>query len=203
MECAKHVKKLGIPVISKVFFHKEILGDITDLVSILEGFSNKVITAFVEHRGRAKEIEQSFLTEAEYSSLPDYIKTIFRQRYLKKFKTEKEWVDISENNKFPEFTLVDYYVYLYADNIDYYLNADVNEVIDDFRKHSERLQKSVGDICVLAKKYGNKECLILYECRDVLRKWIDKHYETNNLDSSDLFSYTANSVEWKVYEKLL
>jgi len=202
MKCAEYAHELSIPVISKVYLHKGILNEVANLVSILERFSTRIIMAFMEHNGRGKEIERFFLTESEYHALPDRIKKIFRPSYLKKFKTEKEWGIIAENGQFPQFTLVDYVIYLYADNIDYYLNADVDEVIDDFRKHNDRFQKSVGDIGDLAKNYGDRECLILYECRDILRKWLDLHYAENNLNTSDLFSYTTNSVEWKVYERL-
>jgi len=202
MECAEYANKLGIPIISKIYFHKEILNEVMDLVSILEGFSTRMIAAFMEYNGCAKKIERYFFTENEYHALPTRIKKIFRPSYLNKFKTEKEWIEIAESDLFPEFTLVDYVVYLYADNIDYYLNADVGEVVDDFRKYNNRFQKSVGSIGDLAKKYGNRGCFILYECRDVLRKWLDLHYEENHLNTNDLFSYSTNSVEWKVYERL-
>jgi len=202
IKCAEYANKLDIPVISKVYFHNGILNEVMELVSILEGFSTRIITAFMEHNGRGKKIEPSFLTENEYRALPDQIKKMFRPSYLKKFKTEMEWIEFAENDRFPEFTIVDYVIYLYADNIDYYLNAGVDEVVDSFRKYNDRFQKSVGNISDLAKNYGNKESLILYECRDVLRKWLDRFYEKHNFNTSDLFSYTTNSVEWKVYERL-
>jgi hypothetical protein len=202
MECAEYAHEFGIPVISKVYFHKGILNEIEDLLLILKRFSNRIIIAFMEYNGRGREIEESFITESEYNALPDHIKKMFKASYLKKFKTEQEWIGIAENDQFPEFKIVDYIIYLYTDNIDYYLEAKIEEVINDFRKYNKRFQETIGDIADLAKKYGNRECFILYECRDVLRKWLGKYYEKNNLNTDDLFSYTSNSVEWKVCERL-
>ena len=63
-------------------------------------------------------------------------------------------------------------------------------------------QQSFGSISSLAQEYAEQSCECLYEVRDVLRKWLDKYYDEKKYDKTQLFSFTNNSVEWKVYERL-
>ena len=128
--------------------------------------------------------------------------TRINESYLKKFKTEKEWIYLSNEGKFPQFNIVDYVLYIDSDNINKIMMMSTDDVIEAFRKMNKDFQESFGEISELSKKYGDNNCEVLYECRDILRKWLDKYYLDHNLDKSKLFSFTNSSVEWKVYERL-
>lgn len=200
--CAAEAKRRNIPVISKVFLHKGILNEVDGLIRHLKEFSSSIILAFMEYSGDAKTIQNEFLTIDDYDLLSDSTKALFNAAYREKFKSEQEWIYLAKSNKFPQFNIVDYILYLDRENLQYVLDTEVDDVIHEFRKMNNRFQNSFGEICDLAKEYGDEECRILYECRDILRKWLDKYFKENSLDETLLFSFTHNCVEWKVYERL-
>ena len=201
-ECASLAKSKGISVTSKVFLHKGILDELDQLIETLQVFSDVIVCAFMEYSGKAKSIEEEFLTKKDYELLSDKTKAYISNSYVRKFKTEKEWIKLAINDSFPTFNIVDYILYITSDNLEWVLNTEVEEVIDYFRKMNVDFQNSFGTIRELADRYGDEDCECLYECRDVLRKWLDKYYEAEQLDVMKLFSFTNNSVEWKVYERL-
>lgn len=200
--CANEAKRRNMPVISKVFLHKGIMGEIDSLITHLKDFSTTIVCAFMEYSGNAKRIETEFLTIDDYDLLSDSVKSLISETYRGKFKTEKEWVLLAKNGVFPKFNIVDYILYVDANNIESVLNREVEDVIQAFRRMNRSFQGSFGEIKDLAKEYGDDNCSVLYECRDVLRKWLDKYYEKEALDESQLFSFTHDCVEWKVYERL-
>lgn len=200
--CANEAKKRKIPVISKIFLHREILGEIDSVIDEVAQFSDVIICAFMEYSGNAKNMENDFLTIDDYDGLSDRVKEYIGASYLKKFKTEKEWIELSNKGNFPQFNIVDYVLYVDADNINKILTMSNDEIIEEFRKMNKDFQESFGEISELSEQYGDDNCEILYECRDILRKWLDKYYLDHNLDKGKLFSFTNSSVEWKVYERL-
>lgn len=201
-QCAVEAKRREMPVVSKVFLHKGILDEVDGLVNLLSQFSTSVICAFMEYSGHAKKMQNEFITIEEYESLSSNVKQYMGQAYLDKFKTETEWIDLAVSNQFPKFNIVDYILYLNSENLQQVLKRSNQEIIEYFRALNLSFQQSFGEIKDLAEKYGDKDCIILYECRDVLRKWLDIHYQIKGLDSSHLFGFTHNCVEWKVYERL-
>lgn len=201
-KCAQIAKSKGIPVISKVFLHKKIIKEIAPLLAELDTFSTSIIVAFMEYSGNAKYMEHDFLTGDDFTSLLPSIKGHMKPSYISKFKTEREWIDLAKNALFPQFNIVDYVLYIDSDNIATILKADVSDIIQSFREMNSTFQNSFGTIAELASVYGNTQCEILYECRDILRKWLDKYYDDKQLNKTQLFSFTHNSVEWKVYERL-
>lgn len=200
--CAAEAKRRNIPIISKVFLHRGILQEIDTLIAHLQMFSTTIICAFMEYSGNAKRIENEFLTVDDYNSLSGEIKGLINESYRRKFKTEQEWISMAQNGVFPQFNIVDYILYIDSSNIQAVLDSEVGDVIQNFRDMNEKFQRSFGEISELAAEFGNKECLILYECRDVLRKWLDRYFEKESLDKTQMFSFTHNCVEWKVYERL-
>lgn len=200
--CAKEAKRRGIPVISKIFLHRGILDEIEGVLDEVEQFSEVIICAFMEYSGNAKNMEEDFLTYDDYLRLSERVKKYINPCYLSKFKTEKEWIELSCEGKFPQFNIVDYILYVDSDNIHKIIEMPNDDIIEEFRKMNKEFQKSFGEIKELAMQYGNRKCEILYECRDILRKWLDKYYFEHNLDKKMLFNYTNCSVEWKVYERL-
>lgn len=201
-ECAQIARSKGIPVISKVFLHKKIIKEMVPLLEELDMFSTSIIVAFMEYSGNAKYMENDFLTHDDFESLPPSVKVHMRPSYISKFKTEREWIDLAKKSHFPQFNIVDYVLYIDSDNIDSILKTDVSDIIQSFRKMNSVFQNSFGTIAELASVYGNTQCEILYECRDILRKWLDKYYDDKKLDKTKLFSFTHSSVEWKAYERL-
>lgn len=200
--CANEARKRKIPVISKIFLHREILGEIDSVIDEVAQFSDVIICAFMEYSGNAKDMENDFLTIDDYDGLSDRVKEYIGASYLKKFKTEKEWIELSNKGNFPQFNIVDYVLYVDADNINKILTMSNDEIIEEFRKMNKDFQASFGEISELSEQYGDDNCEILYECRDILRKWLDKYYLDHNLDKGKLFSFTNSSVECKVYERL-
>lgn len=201
-ECAQIAKNKGIPVISKVFLHKKIIKEIAPLLAELDTFSTSIIVAFMEYSGNAKYMEHDFLTGDDFTSLLPSIKGHMKPSYISKFKTEREWIDLAKNALFPQFNIVDYVLYIDSDNIATILKANVSDIMQSFREMNSTFQNSFGTIAELASVYGNTQCEILYECRDILRKWLDKYYDDKQLNKTQLFSFTHSSVEWKVYERL-
>ena len=200
--CAEEAKRRNIPVISKVFLHKGIMGDLETLIAHLKEFSSSVICAFMEYSGNAKQMGNEFLTIDDYDLLPLVAKQLISEPYRLKFKTEQEWIRLARNGQFPKFNIVDYVLYVDSTNIESIINRDVDDVIQEFRKMNTNFQNSFGEVSALAIEYGDNNCLVFYECRDMLRKWLDKYYEKESLDETQLFSFTHNCVEWKVYERL-
>lgn len=200
--CAAEAKRRNIPIISKVFLHKGIINEVDTLITHLEKFSTTIICAFMEYSGNAKNIENEFLTKSDYTLLSSTTKALINEAYLRKFKTEQEWISLAQNGEFPKFNIVDYVLYLDSTNVHRIIERDVDDIIQDFRKMNTSFQNSFGEISDLALEFGNKDCQILYECRDVLRKWLDRYFEKESLDESKLFSFTHDCVEWKVYERL-
>ena len=200
--CATEAKRRNIPVKCKVFLHRGIMDEVDSLIAHLEKFSTSIKGAFMEYSGNAKKIEKEFLTIDDFNSLSNAVKAIVNEEYRGKFKTECEWIKLAQNGKFPKFNIVDYVLYIDSSNINYVLNSKVDDVIANFREMNRKFQNSFGEIGELAAEFGDKDCLILYECRDILRKWLDKYYEKNFLDKTQLFSFTHSCVEWKVYERL-
>ena len=156
----------------------------------------------MEYSGNAKQMENEFLTIDDYDLLPLVAKQLISEPYRLKFKTEQEWIRLARNGQFPKFNIVDYVLYVDSTNIESIINRDVDDVIQEFRKMNTNFQNSFGEVSALAIEYGDNNCLVLYECRDMLRKWLDKYYEKKSLDETQLFSFTHNCVEWKVYERL-
>ena len=200
--CAKQAKRKKFPVVSKIYLHRGILKEIDSVLDEVEQFSDVIICAFMEYAGNAKNMEADFLTADDYNALSSRAKKYINESYLKKFKTEKEWIYLSNEGKFPQFNIVDYVLYIDSDNINKIMMMSTDDVIEAFRKMNKDFQESFGEISELSKKYGDNNCEVLYECRDILRKWLDKYYLDHNLDKSKLFSFTNSSVEWKVYERL-
>lgn len=200
--CANEAKKRNMPVISKVFLYKGIIGEIDELISHLNEFSTTIICAFMEYSGNAKQMEKEFLTVQDLNSLSTKTKKYIDKVYRDKFKTEKEWILLAKEGLFPRFNIVDYVLYLDSSNIQHILDSSVEDIISEFRKMNTEFQNSFGEIKDLALKYGDLDCEILYECRDMLRKWLEQHFEKESLDKMQLFSFTHNCVEWKVYERL-
>lgn len=200
--CAAEAKRRNIPVISKVFLHKGILREIDTLITSLKEFSTTINCAFMEYSGNAKRMESEFLTVDDYNSLSDSTKKLISEPYRGKFKTEQEWITLAQKGAFPKFNIVDYVLYIDSSNIQYILESEVDDIIREFRNMNDKFQSSFGEISELAVEFGNKDCYILYECRDILRKWLDQYFEKESLDESQLFSFTHNCVEWKVYERL-
>lgn len=200
--CASKAHNKGFPVVSKVFLHKGIIDELDSLIDILSEFSDVIVCAFMEYSGYAKSMQNEFFTIKDYDDLSEKAKKLIGSSYLKKFKTEKEWTELAENNQFPTFSIVDYILYVTSDNLNWVLNTKTNDIIHYFRKMNIDFQNSFGTIKELAERYGDTDCYCLYECRDILRKWLDQYYLEKGLDQEQLFSFTNNSVEWKVYERL-
>ena len=200
--CAYEAKRRNIPVISKVFLHRGILEELDSLITYLEEFSTTIVCAFMEYSGNAKKMETEFFTFDDYNSLSDRVKGLINETYLAKFKTEREWLYLAQKGDFPKFNIVDYVLYVDATNLESVLNCEVDDMIQYFREMNSKFQGSFGEISDLAMEYGDNDCLVLYECRDILRKWLDKFYKKESLDETQLFSFTHNCVEWKVYERL-
>ena len=199
--CANEARKRSIPVISKVFLHKGILGELDSLIDELRGFSNQVVLAFMEYAGNAKEMLDEFITEDNLNTNP-VILSLMNSNYLNKFKTEKEWTRLAIDGYFPKFNIVDYILYLDADNIENVMKTPVDDIINKFRIMNKEFMESFSSAKELAERYGDSNSTILLECRDVLRKWLDLHYEAAKLNEDKLFSFTNNSVEIKVHERL-
>lgn len=201
-DCAIEARRRNLEVISKVFLHKDILSELEILLEDLKEVSDVIVCAFMEYSGNAKNMQEQFITMSDFEQLTEEAKKYIKTSYVKKFKTEREWIDLSLIGKFPKFNIVDYILYIDADNLPYILNSSVEEIMKDFRNMNKEFQEMIESIEKLATEYGDNECSILYECRDVLRKWLDLYFEDKNLDKNRLFSFTHNSVEWKVYERL-
>lgn len=58
--CANEARKRKIPVISKIFLHREILGEIDSVIDEVAQFSDVIICAFMEYSGNAKDMENDF-----------------------------------------------------------------------------------------------------------------------------------------------
>ena len=200
--CALEASRRNIPIISKVFLHKGILEELDEVINHLAVFSSIIVCAFMEYSGNAKMMTDDFVTLDDYNSISSESKQYFGKDYLTKFKTEKEWIGLAKSGDFPKFNIVDYVLYIDSENLQQVLDSNICDIIEDFRKKNFEFQNSFGEISELAEQYGDEKCLILYECRDILRKWLDIHFEKNKLDASQLFSFTHNCVEWKVYERL-
>lgn len=200
--CALEADRRNIPIVSKVFLHKGILEELDELIDHLTAFSSTIVCAFMEYSGNAKRMADDFITIDDFNSISGSSRQYLGKEYLSKFKTEKEWIDLAKSGDFPKFNIVDYVLYIDSENVQQILDSNLSDLIDDFRKRNVEFQNSFGEIGELAEQYGDERCLILYECRDVLRKWLDIHFEKNQLDASQLFSFTHNCVEWKVYERL-
>lgn len=201
-DCADEASNRNISVISKVFLHKEIAADLGKLLLKLKSRGDTVICAFMEYSGKAKDLANDFVTKQDFDALYAIAKPYISGKYLYKFKTEREWIQLAIDNKFPEFKIVDYILYLDSSNIEHIKQASVEDIIQYYRKMDMDFQASFESVKNLALKYGDNSCEILYECRDVLRKWLDLYYMDNKLNQENLFSFTNNSVEWKVYERL-
>lgn len=200
--CAIEARRRNLEVISKVFLHRDIISELEVLLDDIKEVSDVIVCAFMEYSGSAKNMQEQFLTMNDLEGLSEKVKRYIETSYVKKFKPEKEWIDLSLNGKFPEFNIVDYILYIDADNLQYILNSSVEDIMQDFRKMNEKFQDMIESIEKLALEYGDDKCSVLYECRDVLRKWLDLYFEDKDLDKNCLFSFTHNSVEWKVYERL-
>lgn len=200
--CALEAHRRNIPVISKVFLHKGILEELDEVINYLTSFSSTIVCAFMEYSGKAKTMTKDFITRDDYNSISSYSKQYLNKEYLAKFKTEKEWISLAKSGNFPKFNIVDYVLYIDSENLQQVLDSNISDIIADFRKRNIEFQNSFGEISELAEQCGDKECQILYECRDILRKWLDLYFDKNGLDTSQLFSFTHNCVEWKVYERL-
>lgn len=201
-KCAVEAYRRDIPVMSKVFLHKGILGELDEVIDHLATFSSTIVCAFMEYSGNAKMMTDEFITLDDYNSISGKAKQYFGKEYLTKFRTEKEWISLAKSGKFPRFNIVDYVLYVDNENLQQVLDSSSSDIIEDFRRKNFEFQNSFGEISELAEEYGDEECQILYECRDILRKWLDNHFAKNKLDTSQLFSFTHNCVEWKVYERL-
>ena len=201
-ECAQIAKKKGVPVISKIFLHRGILSELDQVIETVSAFSDVVICAFMEYSGNAKTMQSEFLTQSDFKKLSPKALSCMSEAYIAKFKTEKQWIELAQKNMFPQFNIVDYILYVTKDNLNWVLETSTDKIIEYFRNKNEEFQKSFGTIAELAAEYGDRECDCLYECRDILRKWLDLYYNANNLNKLNLFSFTNDSVEWKVYERL-
>ncbi len=201
MACAYEAKRRSIPVISKVFLHKEILDELDSLLNQLKTFSSKIIFAFMEYTGNAKGMLNKFITEEDLMHNPQIVSQM-NEKYLMKFKSERDWSCLAASGDFPKFKIADYILYLNADNLEHILTTPIDGIINDFRTMNKQLMESFPNINVLAQKYGDMKSNVVFECRDVLRKWLDSYYEAEGLDKQKLFSFTNDSVEWKVYERL-
>lgn len=202
VECAKEARRRGLPVISKVFLHQGIIPDIDRLISTLEAFSTTIVCALMEYSGYAKKMESEFLCRKDMAKLPISAKKYLSKEYCDKFFSEAEWLQMVYNDSIPRFKIVDYVLYLNSDNIDYVKKSSVEQLIQDFRFLNTKLSSDIPSISALAQQYGNESCSVLYEFRDMLRKWLDQYYIAQNKNIGELFSFTSNSVEWKVYERL-
>ncbi len=200
--CVAEANKRNIPVVSKVFLYKGILNEVDELINWLEKNSTTIICALMEYSGKAKKLEDKFITENDYSKISEKVKKYVGVEYIKKFKSERKWIEEIEKENAPKFNIVDYILYLDSNNIERIKKMTVDEIIDEFRKMDISFQNTFESVNQLAKECGNKECEILYEYRDVIRKWLDIYFEKNNIGKENLFSFTKNSVEWKVYERL-
>lgn len=199
--CANEARKRSLPVVSKVFLHKGILSELDKLLGELMTISDRIILAFMEYTGNAKGMLDQFVTEDDLIEHPEIL-PYMSDVYLKKFRPEREWIHLANSGTFPKFNIVDYILYLDSDNIEYVLTKSVDDIINDFRVMNREFMESIPSITALADKYGDSTSNVFFECRDVMRKWLDSFYEDACLDKERLFSFTKNSVEWKVYERL-
>lgn len=202
IECMKEAKKKKIYVVSKVFLYKEILNEVDKLINLIEKYSDTIICALMEYSGNAKIMTDQFINEKDYNNISENTKKHISKDYINKFKSEKRWINEIITNKKSLFKIVDYVLYIDVNNIKQIKKKSVDEIINNFRKMDKDFQHSFESVEYLANNYGDKECDILYEYRDIVRKWLDKHFEKNHLDKEMLFGFTKNSVEWKVYERL-
>lgn len=201
-QCALEAYRRNIPIVSKVFLHKGILKELDEVIKHLATFSSTIVCAFMEYSGNAKRMMDDFITIDDYDSISSKAKNYFNKEYLDKFKTENEWIRLAKIGDFPRFNIVDYVLYIDRDNLQQVLDGSISDIVEGFRKKNIEFQNSFGEISELAEQYGDDKSQILYECRDILRKWLDIYFEKNGLDTSQLFSFTHNCVEWKVYERL-
>ena len=202
MDCADEAAKRGIPVGSKVFLHRGIFDDLEQLINLLKLRGDSVKCAFMEYTGHGKEIPHDFLTADDAIYIAPILSNYMSEQYSNKFKPESEWIDLAVNGGFPKFTIVDYVLYVNSENLEQIKQTSVSDIIGYFRQMDSDFRNSFESVRFLAELYGDKSCDILYECRDIMRKWLDKHYQKNNLNREKLFSFTNNSVVWKVYERL-
>lgn len=200
--CATISKEKGILVKSKIFLYRSMLPNLEIVVKEISKLSDSTRFAFMEYTGNAKMMDDEFLTDSDLKSISSLADGYINPEYMEKFKSESEWTKMALNNNFPDFNIVDYILYIEPQNINYVLNERVEKIINDFRKMNIDFQNSIPDIKSLANEFGDVDSGIIYECRDVLRKWLDKYYSKYNLDKNQLFSFTNSSVEWKVYERL-
>lgn len=201
-ECITKSKENGIGVKNKIFLRKSILHEVDQLADELAVESEFLQCVFMEYAGGAIGLEDEFITSDDLSELSPKIYDLIEKPYLSKFKTEREWVKLALEGKYPEFRLVDYILILDPNNIDYYKTTDLEEVLMNFRKMNCEMQELVGNLSELAERFGNRESLILYECRDVLRKWMNSMLMEKHQKYEDYFGPDKTCVEWKAYKKM-
>lgn len=202
-ECSDQLRKQGIRSVGQIFLHRGMLHEVQLLAEHLKAHCDEVRFLLMEYLGNAKNMLSEFLTQQDFDNLPDSVRAAIPSAYRQKLKTEKEWVSLAQQQRFPSMRFAEYVLFLTPENIDWVLQNDVDTILDWFREKNRRLQDSIPSMEALASQYGDVDNLALYDCRDVLRKWLDQYYQAEGLDSSLLYTDVGCSVEWKAFERLL
>lgn len=203
INCAKQLKELGIKVRAHIFLRKEILRELPVLIPALDQVFDHVMVLFMEYLGSAKQMLSSFVDVDDYDTLFDLLKNYMNTTYINRYKSEAEWIQMALNGTFPKMKYTEYVLFITSDNVDRILGNDTVTILNWFRQKNARILGLLPPIDRIALAYGNPDSKILYDNRDILRKWMDAMFEAEGLDKSLLYSDTSSSVEWKSHERLL
>lgn len=199
---AKYCHKKGVKVGSKIFLYKSMLAELDALIHYIKDFSTSIKCAMMEYTGDGKKLEESFISKSDLDNLSEFSKQYLSPEYISKFLPESEWYNLAVIDNFPRFKIVDYIIYVDSDNYADNLESSIPDMIDYFRNFTNDFLGSFESVKQLALQFGSPDNDKLFEARDMLRKWLDLYSIDANLDKSLLFSFTHNSIELKLYERL-
>ena len=189
--------RIGLTVNNMLYLLKSNLSMLYDLYNKLNCVSKKSGKYFslLDYLGSSRKRMNEFISLENYEALPDFIKnTISRNKY----KTEAEWLDIINTNRFVPPTKRVVNIMVTPENVDELLQLTAGEIVGRAHSIDIKLQAAIPGFKYLADNYGSSSSNILFDFRSLIWYLTEKHFNANpSLDKSLMYNPTAISCMWK------
>lgn len=192
---AKTAADLGLHRQETIFLSKDGIGDIPDLIDLLDSIPGKKSRSICpwDYRGRGKKLEEERVLISQVEALPEHMRKCINPRYL----SEADWIREIEAGNAPRKNRRYYLISLWEDNIAQLESTDSGEILQQMRDEDERLYQAIPSLSTLAQLYGQMNGKKVYWLRDLEWKWIDLYLTAHpEIDQAGRFNDLDSIVLW-------
>ena len=162
MDSLKAANKIGLKATVGIPLNSENAEQVDQLLEKLNQYALGNISCFVPHsEGRGCLLEAVRFTLRDYEKLSNKAKSLLSRE---KFKTEKEWIAMSE---LPQTTKRALTITLRPDNIEFFEKMDFAETIAYLERLDDTYYQTVPSFEELMALYGDSNSDKLYSARDL------------------------------------